>query len=124
MLALVADQVNAGHPPVFGPQIGRKFEFAHRNIFERFGFGVQSAEDLLSSGISMCVQDAVTTVCAFARESQLGAFAVEFRAPLNQFLDALRTFFYQYLGSIGVAQPIARIECVLVIKADPASVAE
>ena len=66
----------------------------------------------------MSVQDAVAAVCALARKSQLGAFAVEFRAPLNQFLDALRTFFYQYLGSIGVAQPIARIECVLEMKAD------
>ena len=124
MFALVTDQVNAAHSPVFDPQIGRKFKFAHRNILERFGFGIQSAEDFASSGISMRVQDAVTAVCAFTSESQLGAFAIEFRAPLKQFLDAFRPFFHQYLGGIGVAQAIAGIECVLEMKADLVFVAE
>ena len=46
------------------------------------------------------------------------------RAPLDQLFDALRTFFHQYLDGIGIAQPIARIECVLEMKADLVFVAE
>ena len=72
----------------------------------------------------MRVQDAITAVSTFTRESQLSAFAVEFRAPLDQFLDALWAFFYQDLGRVGVAQAIARIECVLKMKADLVFVAE
>src|SRR6266702_4088326 len=124
MFALVADQINAAHPPLFHSKISGKFELTYRNILEGFCFGVQSAQDFASRGISVRVQDAVTAVRALTSKSQLGAFAVEFRAPLNQLLEALRTFFHQHFGGIGVAQPIAGVECVLEMKADLVFVAE
>src|SRR5437879_5389624 len=92
MFALVADQINAAHPPLFHSKISGKFELTYRNILEGFCFGVQSAQDFASRGISVRVQDAVTAVRALTSKSQLGAFAVEFRAPLHQLLDSLRTF--------------------------------
>ncbi len=38
----------------------------------------------------MRVQNAVAAVRSFAAEGELGALAVKFRTPLNEFFDTLR----------------------------------
>ncbi len=72
----------------------------------------------------MRVQDAVTAVRAFPTEGEFGALAIEFCAPLNQFVDAFGRVFHQHLGSFGIAQAIAGLQRVLEVKTDLVFVAE
>lgn len=66
----------------------------------------------------MGVQDAVAAVRAFAAEGELGALPVEFRAPLNQLLNAVRRIFDEDFGSVGIAETITGQKCVLEMEAD------
>ena len=59
------------------------------------------------------MQNAVAAVCAFTSESKLRTFAIELRAPANQFLDPLRSILDQNSRCVGVAKTIAGIESVL-----------
>src|SRR5580704_2435574 len=61
---------------------------------------------------------------AFPAKSQLGTLAVEFRAPLNQFFYALRSFFDENLGSLRIAKTVTRVESVLEMKANFIFIAE
>ena len=72
----------------------------------------------------MRVQNAVAAVRAFAAEGELGALAIEFRAPLNQFIDALGGVLHQYFGGFGIAQAIAGLQRVLEVETDFVFVAE
>src|SRR5689334_19656976 len=86
--------------------------------------GVQSAQNLASGGVSMSVQDAVTAVCTFAAEGELGAVSVEFRAPLNQFFNAIGSFLDENLRGLGIAKAIPSRKGVLQVQADLVFVAQ
>ena len=60
----------------------------------------------------MSVQHAVAAVRAFAGEGDLGAGAIELRAPLDQLFDARRAFFDQDARGFFVAQSIAGLQRV------------
>ncbi len=61
---------------------------------------------------------------AFASKGKLGAFAVELRAPPDQFFDPFRSILDQDLRGVGIAKPIAGVERVLQVQADFVFVAE
>ena len=66
----------------------------------------------------MSVQHAVAAVRALARKSNLGAGAIELRAPLDQLFDARRTFFDQHARRFFVAQTVAGPEGVFQMQPD------
>ncbi len=67
----------------------------------------------------MGVQDAVAAVCAFSAEGELGALAIEFCSPLNQFVDALGSVFLpQHFGGFGIAKSIPALQRVLKVETD------
>ena len=70
------------------------------------------------------MQHAVPAVRPFASEHELGAVAIELRAPGNQLLDARRPLFHQDFHRIGITQAIAVAESVLQVQADFIFVAE
>ncbi len=74
---------------------------------------MKRASDLASGGIAMGVQYARAAVSAFAGESELGAFTVKLRAPGDEFLDALGTFFHEDAGGFGLTMPspAERVSC-------------
>src|SRR5258706_1063913 len=78
---------------------------------------MQRAQDFLSSGIALRMQNTIATVSALARECQLGAIAIEFRAPLNQFLNSRRALLDEHADCFYIAQAVSRDECVLEVKA-------
>ena len=67
----------------------------------------------------MRVQDAVAAVRAFARQHQLArCFAIEVRAPAQQFFDAQRTLFHQHPRGLAIHQPIAGVDRVFQMQRD------
>ena len=72
----------------------------------------------------MGMQNPVAAMCAFAGKGELGSLAIELRAPLNQFFDALRAFLHQDFRGFRIAQTIAGNERVLQVQADFVFVAE
>jgi hypothetical protein len=72
----------------------------------------------------MRVQDAVAAVRAFTAEGELGSPAIEFRAPLNQFSDSLRSVFYKNSRGFWLAKAVAGLQSVLKMEADFIFVAE
>jgi hypothetical protein len=64
------------------------------------------------------MQNAVPAVRSLTPEGQLGAFAVKFRSPLNEFFDPFRGILDQNAGSFNVAETVTGIECVLQMQAD------
>ena len=72
----------------------------------------------------MGVQHAVAAVRAFAGEGDLGAGAIELRAPLDQLFDARRAFFHQDARGLFVAQAVAGLQRVLQMQADFIVIAE
>ena len=63
----------------------------------------------------MRVQNAIAAVRAFARESELVAFAIELRAPFDQLLDGGGAFLHQSAYRGAVAQAVAGVERVLLV---------
>ena len=120
----MASQVNPADRTVFQTKRGRKFKLAHRDIFESLRFGVERAQNFASGGVTVGVQNAIAAVGAFAAESELGAFSVEFGAPLDELFDAPRGIFDQHFRRLRVAQAIAGAERVLQMEADFVFVAE
>ena len=68
-------------------QAGGELKFIDRNIRQGLRLGVEGSGTFAPGGISMGVENAVAAVCTLAAEGQLGALAVEFRAPGDQFLN-------------------------------------
>ena len=116
--------MDAADATVFDDQVGGELELADGNVFQSLAFGVESPQNLASRGIAVGVQDAVAAVRAFPAEGELGALAIEFGAPLNQFVDALGSVFHQHLGRFGIAKAIAGLQRVLQVKTDLVLVAE
>jgi hypothetical protein len=116
--------VNAADPAVFYNEVGGKLKLPDGDWLESFCLCVQGAKNFASSGISMGVQDAVAAVCSFATEGQLGAMAIEFRAPLNQFLDSQRRILDQNFRCLQVAQAVAGLQRILQVKTDLVFIAE
>ena len=120
----LVDEMDAADAAVFHDQVGGEFKLEDGNIFQSLGFGVEGAQNLASGGVAVGVQDAVAAVRALPAEGELGALPIEFRAPLNQFLDALGSVFDQHLGGFGIAETIARLQGVLQVEADFVFIAE
>src|SRR5438270_11522188 len=72
----------------------------------------------------MSVQHAISTVCTFTGEGQLGAGAVEFRTPLDQLFDTQRPFFNEHACRFGIDDAVAGVERVLEMKLDLVFIAE
>ncbi len=70
------------------------------------------------------MQNAVAAVRAFAGERDLGSGAIELRAPLDQLLDARRTFFDQHARGFFVDQAVAGLQRVFQMKPDFVVIAE
>ena len=66
----------------------------------------------------MCVQYTRAAVCAFARECQASAFAIEGGAPIDKFLDSSRPFLHQYLRRGFVHDAITGCDRVLQMEPD------
>ena len=66
----------------------------------------------------MRVEDARAAVRCLARKRQLGASAVEFRAPLDELGDVLRSLFHQHRHGFRAAQAVARVDGVLLVQPD------
>src|SRR5262249_59111666 len=95
------------------PESCRKLKFREADICNRLRFGCQRAAKLASSGVAMGVKDPRAAVRCLARECELRAVAIELSAPVDELLDALRSFFDEHLGGCGVDQSIAGIDRVL-----------
>jgi hypothetical protein len=61
---------------------------------------------------------------AFTREYQLRPFAIEFRAPLDQFLDGIGTVLDKRVHSIRIAQACACDQRILLMQLDVVIIAE
>src|SRR6478672_1806592 len=85
---------------------------------------MKRATDFASGGIAMGMQHARAAVGTLAGECELSCFTVELRAPGNEFLNALGTFFHEDAGSFGVDDAVAGRKRVLDVKADLVFVAE
>ncbi len=72
----------------------------------------------------MGVQHAVAAVRSFAGERDLGARAIEFRTPFNEFFDTRRTFFDQDACSLFVTETVAGLQRVFQMQADFIVIAE
>src|SRR5690348_7002893 len=72
----------------------------------------------------MRVQHARAAVRALARESERGTLAVESRAPIDEFLNAVGAFFDQNLRRFRVAEAVAGFERVLKMKRNIVFIAE
>ena len=72
----------------------------------------------------MGVQNAIAAMRAFTSKSELGALAVKFGAPLNEFLDAPGGVLDEGFGSFNIAQAVAGDESVLQVQADFVFIAE
>ena len=72
----------------------------------------------------MGVQHAIAAVRAFAGEGDLGAGAIELRAPLDELLDARRAFLDQDARGLFVHQAIAGFQRVFQMKTDFVIIAE
>ena len=66
----------------------------------------------------MSMQDAVAAVCGLTRKGQPSTLAVKLRTPVNKFLDALRSFFYQDARCIGIHNSVPGLNSVLQVQAD------
>lgn len=64
----------------------------------------------------MGVQNTVAAVGGFARKGEVAAMPVKFSAPVNQFADGSRAFFHQRMNGSAIAEPIARVERILLVK--------
>src|SRR5271166_2149416 len=78
------EYANAGHAAVTQHQFGGELELVEADVLLRRSFQVQRAPDLAAGRISMSVQHSATAVRSLAGESDLGARAIEFRAPLDE----------------------------------------
>ncbi len=72
----------------------------------------------------MGVQDAVAAVRALAGEGQAAGFAVELRAPIDELLDGGGAFLDERVHGGAVAQAVAGVEGVLLVKLHLVVVAE
>ena len=88
------------------------------------GFQIERAANLAAGGIAVGMQHAAAAVRAFAGEGDLGAGAVELRAPLDQLLDARRPFFDQHARGLFVAQAVAGLQRVFQMQPDFIFIAE
>jgi hypothetical protein len=95
-----------------------EFEFAKDNVLQGCGPGVEGSPDLPACGITVGVQNATAAVRGFPRKRQLCAVAVKLCAPVYEFLNALRPFFHQHVGSVSIYDPVACLDCVLQMQAD------
>ena len=80
------------------------------NVWKCRGLGVQCAADFAPCGITVGMQNARAAVSAFASEGKFGSGAVKLRAPGNQVLDALRTFFNQNADGFRIAEAVTGLE--------------
>lgn len=85
---------------------------------------MQSASDLASGGIAVRVQHAGAAVGAFAGECELGAFAIELRAPGDEFLDTIGAFFDENACGLRIDEAVTGRQGVLEMQADLVFVAE
>ena len=63
-------------------------------------------------------------MCSLARESKLPGFAIEPGAVLDQLGDEPRSFFDEHADGLGIAEPRARIDGVLIMKLDRVVIAQ
>jgi hypothetical protein len=66
----------------------------------------------------MGVQNARPAVSAFACEGEPGSAAVELCAPVNQFLNALRSFFHEHPCGFRVHQAVSGFDGVVEMECD------
>ena len=90
----------------------------------RRGLEEERAANLAAGGVAVGVQHAIAAVRAFAGEGDLGAGAIELRAPLDEFFDARRTFFHQNARRFFVDQPVAGLQRVFQMQPNLIVVAE
>jgi hypothetical protein len=62
------------------------------------------------------MQNSGTAVRRFTGEAQAASAAIKFGAPRNQFLNALRTFFYKHPRGFHIHQSISGLDGVLQVK--------
>ena len=86
--------------------------------------GQEGAANFAAGGVTMGVQNAGAAVGSFAGEDELGAGAVEFGTPLDQFGDVLGAFFDEQGNGVGAAQAVASLQGVLLVEGDLVFVAE
>jgi hypothetical protein len=122
--SIIVKNVDTDDAAIFDDEIASESKLAESDVGESGSLLVECAADLASSGVAVCVQDAVAAVGAFAGESEFGAGAIEFRAPSNQFFNAGRAFFDQDASGVRVAKSVASVERVLKVKADAVFVAK
>ena len=88
-------------------------EAGETNLGQGGGVPVERSGDFFAGGVALRVEYTVAAVSPLARKSQLAAFAIELRAPGDQFLDGSRPFVHQGVDGLRVAETIARVERVL-----------
>src|SRR6185312_12822257 len=99
-------------------KIGCEFELCELDLGNAFSTRNQCTADLASSGIAVRVENARPAVRAFAGKTETATAAIELRAPIDQLLNAPRTFLHEHACSFDVHQPIASINGVLQMKLD------
>jgi hypothetical protein len=86
--------------------------------------GQESAADFAAGRVAVRVEDARAAVRGLAREGQLRAGAIKFRAPFDQLRNVLRALFYQERYGFRAAQAVAGRDGVLLVKSNFVFVAE
>ena len=99
-------------------EIGHPREAGELNAFNRRRFAVERAGDFATGGVAMGVEDAVTGVGTFAGEEEAGAVFVEFRAPIDEFLNGSGSFLHESVDGWDVAEAVAGVEGVVFVEAD------
>src|SRR5258708_17111726 len=124
VLPMLVDYGDGARAAVFKQKVDGEFEFAYRDFLESLGRGIEGPLDLASSRVSVSMQNAIAAVSAFAPKGELGSVAIKLSTPRDQLLNALRGFFDEDLGGLGIAEAIAGIQGVLQMQADFIFVAE
>ena len=73
----------------------------------------QCPTDFASRGIPVSVKNARAAVCGFAREGELGAGAVELRAPLDELADVFGPLFDKQGNGFRAAKAVLARWCLV-----------
>ena len=109
------DKAKPGDATAFHNQFRCEGVRAQVQVRYRVRPGEQRPADLPAGRVAVGMQDSRAAVRRLARKSQFRSRPVEFRPPLDELRDVLRTFFDHQSHGLGAAQTITGIDGVLFV---------
>src|SRR5258708_2555693 len=112
------DEAQPRDSPALYNQFRRESVRAQVQVRNRVRPREQRSADLPAGRVAVGMQDSRAAVRRLARKSQFRSRPVEFRPPLDELCDVLRTFFDHHSHGLGAAQTISGIDGVLFVESD------